>query len=158
VHLVEVDVVGAEALQAALDGADDVVAAEAEVVGAVEVPDLHAHLGGDQHVVTVRAQRSTEDLLGLAGGVDVRGVEEVHPGVAGERDLTAGTVHVEVADGLGPAGSGEAHGAEGDGRDAEPRGSQLAVVHPLNLDVGCLPRPGARSGRRAPRRRRCGPP
>src|SRR5690349_10995730 len=82
VNLVEIDPVGPEALQAALDGAHDVSAGEALLVRTRA--DLAAHLRGEHDVFAARAEGLAEDLLGLALGVDVSGVEEIDAAL--ERD------------------------------------------------------------------------
>ena len=61
VHLVQVDVVGAEAAQARLAAGDDVLAGKAGVVRAVS--HRHPHLGGDEHPVPAAGQHLAEDLL-----------------------------------------------------------------------------------------------
>ena len=73
--LVEVDIVGAEPFQAGLAGLDDVLAAGAEIVD--PVPHAGQALGGDQHLLTDRAQNFAEQLFRLAIGIDIGGVEQV---------------------------------------------------------------------------------
>src|SRR5205085_5439393 len=119
----EVDVVGVQPPQARLATADHVVPGQARVVG--PRTHRHAHLGGDQHAIAVLAERLPEALLGQPGRVDVGGVDEVDAGLAGQVDLGAGAVDVDGADGLGPAGASEAHGAGGDGRDAQAGPAEL---------------------------------
>ena len=51
----------------------------------MRVVDRHAELGRDHDLVASRAERAPEELLGLGRAVDVRGVEEVDPGVEGRR-------------------------------------------------------------------------
>ena len=61
--LVEVDDVGAQALQARLAGADEVPARQAPVVGAGA--HRETRLGGDQHAgLAVAAHRLADNLLG----------------------------------------------------------------------------------------------
>jgi O-acetylserine/cysteine efflux transporter len=64
VHLVQVDVISAQAAQAGLAAGDDVVARQPGVVRAA----THAHpdLGGHEHPVPAAAQDLAEDLLGQA--------------------------------------------------------------------------------------------
>jgi hypothetical protein len=78
VHLVEVDVVGAQAPQGVLDRAHDPVAGTAAPVGVVLV-HRHEELGGQEHVLAPALERLADDLLRDAGGVDVRGVDELMP-------------------------------------------------------------------------------
>src|SRR5215217_9655702 len=71
---------------------------------------LEAGLGGDEHVVRVRGERLGDDLLALPVPVDVRAVQELHA----PRDHAADQLHGErpVADPLGGASPGDAHGPE----------------------------------------------
>jgi O-acetylserine/cysteine efflux transporter len=64
VHLVQVDVIGAQAAQAGLAAGDDVVARQPGVVRAAAHAD--PDLGGHQHPVPAAAQDLAEDLLGQA--------------------------------------------------------------------------------------------
>ena len=45
-----------------------------------------AHLGREHDLVTAARNRLADQLLGLAGGVDVGGVDEIDPGVEGAMD------------------------------------------------------------------------
>lgn len=56
-----------------------------------------ADLGGQHDVVAAAIERLADDLLGLAGGVDVGGVDEVDAGVEGGVDDADGVVVVGVA-------------------------------------------------------------
>jgi hypothetical protein len=62
------------------------------------VAHRHPHLGGDQHLFAVRAERLAEDLLGEAGRVDVGRVDQVDARVPGDRDLLPRAVHVDLPD------------------------------------------------------------
>ena len=86
VQLVEVDVVGLEALQRGVYGVQDVLAAHPLVPGSA--PGAAHALGGDDVVVALADQPIADDLLGAphrgrrrrAQRIDVRGgVEEVDP-------------------------------------------------------------------------------
>jgi hypothetical protein len=109
VHLVQVDVIGAQAAQAGLAAGDDVVKGQAGVVRAV----AHGHpdLGGEQQLVPAAPQDLAHDLLGLAAGVDVGGVDEVDPGVQAHVHLPAGLLHVGRADVLEIPAAAERHRA-----------------------------------------------
>src|SRR5215210_9286728 len=119
--LVEVDVVGAEPSQALFALADYVVSREASIVGAIS--HGHAHLRGQEEIVSSARYRLTEYLLGLTPRVDVRGVEEVDPGVQAHVHLPFSTTDVRGADLAEAALPAEGHRAEGKGRDEESRTS-----------------------------------
>ena len=129
--LVEVDIVGAEPLQARLDRVHDVAARRAAVVGALA--DGAEGLGGE-HEVGARAagigQRPAGDLLRQAFGIDVGGVDEVDAGVERAGDDAVGGRLVEVAD-MGPdaAATAEGHGAEADFGYEQARTAEGLVAH-----------------------------
>ena len=107
--LVEVDVVGLEALEAGVDGVQNVSAGGADVVaprtGAAE--DLGSDddvFSGDIQVLQGLAQ----GLFALALGVDISGVEEVDTGVDGGLDELVGSGLVDYG---AEAGAGAAVGA-----------------------------------------------
>src|SRR5690606_17615894 len=95
VHLVEVDVVGAQAPQAVLAGPHDPAPRVAGPVGVG--PHGPVELGGDHQVVAPAGDGLAQDLLGLAGRVDVGGVDEVDAGVEGGVDDGDRVVVVAVA-------------------------------------------------------------
>ena len=119
--------VRAEAAQARLAGADQVVAREAGVVGAVA--HRHPRLGGHSTRSRRPGERLAEDLLRGAGGVDVGGVDQVDAGVEAHVDLAARAVDVRGADVGELAAAAEGHRAEGERGDAEAGAAELAVVH-----------------------------
>jgi hypothetical protein len=61
VHLVQIDVVGAEPAKAGFAARHDVVARQTGVVG--PVPHRHPHFGGDQHLVAAVSKHLADDLL-----------------------------------------------------------------------------------------------
>ena len=80
VDLVEVDPVGVQPPQRVLDAADDPAPGSAPLAGVVA--HREADLRRQDDVVALAAGEClADDLLGLAGGVDVGGVDEVDPGV-----------------------------------------------------------------------------
>ena len=99
VHLVEVDVLDAEILEALLHTAPH----EARAGVTVQLAALHAQaaLGGDDQLGAARAQlvgeRAAEDALGHSEAVGLRGVEEVDPEVQGLADRGDGGGLVDVA-------------------------------------------------------------
>ena len=144
VHLVEVDVVGLQASQRALAGADDVARREERVVG--PVAHRPVELGGDDHLLAAPAtlrEPAADDLLGpplpLLPAVDVGGVEEVDA-------LLEGAVHDGVRNVLLGRLGAEVHGAEAEAADGEAGAAQVRVFHvslagwALSLMVGRLNR------------------
>jgi hypothetical protein len=119
VHLVEVDVVGVQALEAVLHRLDDVPPGAAPQVLAL------AHgvgeLGGQDRLVPLALQRLAQEDLGLGGAVDIGRVKEVDPAVEGGVDHHArlGLVdpHAEVV------------AAEPDYADLEPAVPQPTKLH-----------------------------
>jgi len=79
VHLVEVDPLGPQPPQRVLDLGDDPPARDTAAVGVLahRTPELR----GQHDVVAAASERLPNDLLRLAGGVDVGGVDEIDPGV-----------------------------------------------------------------------------
>ena len=74
VHLVQVDVIGAESAQAVLDLTHDPLP-RAPLVRVFA--HRHAELGGNDEVIPVSLDGPGDDFLGLAAGVDVGGVGDV---------------------------------------------------------------------------------
>jgi hypothetical protein len=116
VHLVEVDHVDAEPLQAGVAGRADAVGRQAL---AGRVGDLHAHLRGDHDLVAVVREPGRERALGLSVAVDVGGVEE------GPARLEVAVEHPVglVARGL----AAHQHRAEGDPADGQR--AELGRLH-----------------------------
>jgi hypothetical protein len=126
VHLVEVDVVGAQPAEAVLDGPDDPPAGVALLVGVLAHGPVE--LGGEHYVVAPTGEGLPDDLLGLTGRVDVRGVDEVDAGIEGPVDdadaLLAGTI----------ADAAEHHGAEAQRADLDPGGAERAIAHGVSFE------------------------
>ena len=120
-HLVEVDPVGAQAPQRVLDLGDDPAPRDAAAVGIVthRAPELR----GQHDVVAAALQGLADDLLRLAGGVDVGGVDEVDPGIQRAVDDADRVVVVGVAP------CAEHHRAEAELRDLDAGASERAVFH-----------------------------
>jgi hypothetical protein len=94
--LIEVDPVGLESPQRVLNLSDDPPAGIAAPIGVIA--HRHVHLAGEHNVVALAAgQRLADDHLGLAGGVDVGGVDEVDPGVERAVDDADALVVVRIA-------------------------------------------------------------
>jgi hypothetical protein len=109
VDLVEVNVVGAEPPEAVLALADYVVSRETSIVGSVS--HRHPDLGGEEQIVSPPRDRLPEYLLGLTVRVDIRGVEEVDPGVQAHVNLSPGPGHIRRADFAEAALPAEGHRA-----------------------------------------------
>ena len=112
VLVVEVDVVGAQPAQRALDGAADArrVAAQAAGRDAVLV-EREPELGGDDDVVAVRLEGFADDVLVGERPVDLGGVEERDAELDGAADDGDA---VGAVGGGGVVGAGQAHAAEPD--------------------------------------------
>ena len=81
VHLVQVDPIGAEPAQAVVDRPHDPAAGVAAPVRVVVVADRIVELGAQHDVVATAGDRLADDLLVLAVGVHVGGVDQVDAGV-----------------------------------------------------------------------------
>src|SRR6185312_2656780 len=116
VLVVEIDVVGAEALQAALDGAADLLGAAVDVAAMRTglLVDIPAELGRDQDLVAHAGKRFADHFLVGPRPIDFGGVEEIHAAL----DRRA-----QQLDHLRPVGNGArlavAHGAKGQCADFE---------------------------------------
>jgi hypothetical protein len=84
------------------------------------------HLGREDDVVAAPLERLPDDLLGLAGRVPVRGVDEVDPRVQRLTDDADRVVVVGVA--AGP----EHHRAERVGADLDAGPAEGAVLHAVS--------------------------
>ena len=133
VQLVEIDMIGLQPLQAAIDRVHDVAARGAALVGALAHGAMD--LGGDHDIRPLDAEipeRLAEQSLGGAEGVDVGGIEEVDAGGDRAGDNLIDALLVEAGDEapLGVlAGVAEGHGAEAEFGDEHPRISELVVAH-----------------------------
>jgi hypothetical protein len=118
VHLVEVDPVRPEPTQAVLDGEHDPAARAAAAVR------VGAHRRGElrrEHdAVAAAGDCLADDLLGLAGGVHIRRLDEVDAGVERRMDDPRAVGGVAVRPGA------EVHAAEAERADADARASEVA--------------------------------
>ncbi len=126
VHLVEVDVVGLQPLEAGVARPADVERRELALVR--PLPHVPVELGGDDHLLApapALGEPAPDDLLGraaaLGAAVDVGRVEEVDPGV--ERRVHDGERRRLV--GLGT----EVHGAQAEAADGEAGAAEVCVAH-----------------------------
>ena len=130
VDLVEVDIVGAEPLQAGLDRIHDVPTRGAAIVRAL------AHgagrLGGEHDIRALPARiahRRAGDRLAEAFGINICGVDEIDPRIERSRDEGIGHRLVELADSGPEALAAEGHGAETEFGDEQARPAEGVVTH-----------------------------
>ncbi len=119
VEVIDIDVVGAETLQARIARLDDPFARQAALVRSVA--HRVAQLGGEEPAITLLGDRRADDLFGAAVIIGVGGIDEVDPGVARLGDDALARRRVGA-----PA---EHHRAEADRRDLEPGAAEQAVIH-----------------------------
>ena len=120
VHLVEVDVVGAEAAKRGLDRRADLVRPDprALVVG--------RHLREEQHLVAAPRDRPPDELLGAALAVHLGGVD---PGLARVERGPDGRDHVVVRCAPAPIGPARLPGAVADDRDLRVVRAEVSRSH-----------------------------
>ncbi len=138
VDLVEVDVVGAEPAQAVVDLGHDRLAGQPHTVRPASGPSIDL-AGQDDFVTTaVFAEDLADDPLAAPGGVDVRGVHEVHPGLQGVQHHRPGLVEVQgpAVDTL--AGCSETQGAQADSRHVHAGRAQLDVLQDVPPTTGSV--------------------
>jgi hypothetical protein len=134
VDLVQVDPVRAQPPQALLHLVDD----PAPRVAALVRPVAHREvdLGGEHDVVAAALERLPDDLLGLAHGVHVGGVDEVDARVECGVDDPDGVVVVGVAD------RAEHHGAQAVDADLDAGAAEYAVAQGFSPFGCCCPGDG----------------
>ena len=115
---IDVDAIGLQALQTALNFAHDVVAGQTGVVRTRA--NFGEDLARDYHVVAPPLERSTENLLGAAEPIEVRAVDEV----AAQFQRT---VHDALADGVVFLAAESR--PQTDARNLDSRFSQSPVFH-----------------------------
>jgi hypothetical protein len=121
VHLIQVDVVGAEPPQRILDRGHDPASRATAMVGVIV--ERHEEFGGDYDVVAAALQCLADELLRLALRVHVGGVDEVDPCVEGPLDDADAFVVV-----LG-APVAEHHGAKAQVADRDAGTPERTVFH-----------------------------
>jgi hypothetical protein len=130
----QVDGVGAQTAQRAVDRRPDTVRSAGDAGLVTVLVEGEAELGGDDDVAADRLQRLADQLLVVEGAIHLSGVEEgdatVH-GRAQERD------HL-LPWGPRPEGLAHAHAAEAEGGDVETSPAESACVHcgSPSLEVG----------------------
>jgi hypothetical protein len=130
VQVVDVDVVGVEALEGVFEGLDEMVAGAADVVGA-KIATAEGGLGGDEDVLSWQVRDGfAEDDFAVAVGVDVGGVEEVTAGFHADVDEVFGFGVLGAAPGFEEfVGATEGAGAEAELGDFDAGAAERAVVH-----------------------------
>ena len=98
VHVVDVDVIGAEATEAGFNGFEQVEAGGANVVDVGA--DSERGFGGDEELVAAALDGLAGDFFGEAVGIDVGGVEHVEAGVEADVYEAGGFGHVARAPGF----------------------------------------------------------
>jgi len=122
-HLIEVDDIGAQPLEACLAGADQMPAGKAAIVGTL--PHRKARLGRDQHAgLALAAHRLANQFLRPAAGIDVGGVDHVDACIGDEIDQPPHFVQADVADLREVAPAAESHRAHRQDRNFQPRTAQ----------------------------------
>ena len=126
VHLVKVDVVGLQPLEAGVAGPPDVERRQLPLVR--PIAHVAVELGGEHHLLaaaTALGEPAPDDLLGgsppLGAAVDVGRVEKVDPGLQSR-------VHDGKRGGLIRLRP-EIHGAQADAADAEAGAAEVGELH-----------------------------
>ena len=113
VLVVEVDVVGVEPPQRALDRKSDVGGSAVEVAGSVADVRDHPELGGEDDVVTPTPEGPPDQLLVRVGPVHLRGVDEGDTQLEGTMDRRD---RMALVDAGVDVGGGHAHRPESQSR------------------------------------------
>jgi hypothetical protein len=130
--LVEIDVVGAQPLERAVDGDEAVLLGEILFQLATRCAD-DADLRADDDVLPFAGEDDAEERLAAAEAIAIGGVEEVDAEVARAADRGEGVFIGRASPaergtrGFGRTADGP--GAEADRADLDPRLSELAVLH-----------------------------
>ena len=127
-HLPQVDIVGAQPLEAGLAGCDQMMARRADVVRHRSHPE--ARLGRDQELVAAAGDRLAENLFGKAGRIGIGTVEQGDAGIERDVDHAGGFVDLGLTPDLQLfAGAAESGGAETKDGHTEARGTKKSVFH-----------------------------
>ncbi|MNJ51255.1 hypothetical protein D3C77_465550 [compost metagenome] len=120
VQVIDIQVVGAQAGQAGLDGIEDMLAVQARAVRDT-LGGTEADLAGQHPVMAVARDRLTDDFLAVPGVVDIGGVDEVDALVPGLVDDQQGI--------FGAGLFAEHHAAQGQGGYLQAAAAQWTVDH-----------------------------
>jgi len=127
VHLVEVDVVGAQATQARLARSDEVMARQPRVVRSG--PHGETRLRRQQDVVSPALEDLAKDLLGTTIGVHVGGIDEVDTGLECLVDQASRFTAGHTPEGGGRPCVPEGHRSQSQRGHSEATAAQLSVLH-----------------------------
>ena len=127
VLVVQVDAVGAQPLQRALDSSTDVGGAAVDHAALAPGVRDEPELRGDHNLVAAALDRLSDDLLAVERPVDLGGVDLSHPQIQGPAD-GADRLRVVKAPAAG-VGPGHRHRPKADTGDVQP--TQRDVLHRL---------------------------
>jgi hypothetical protein len=128
VHVVQVDVVGAEAAEAVLAGAHEEMPRRANIVR--RRAHREGRLGRDQQITAAAGDRRPEDLLGSPARIGIRGVEERRAGVDTDVHQPLRLGHIRAAPrSVELAAAAERRRSEAQHRHAQPAPAQLPEFH-----------------------------
>ena len=126
----EIDVVGAEALQTALERAPHIFRAAVDAGDLAVYRDTEAELGGDDRTLAAARERLRQENLVGARAVDLGGIQKIDAEVKRATDGRDALRFVRSAVHIGhPGDAGHPHGAEADRRDFETLAAELASLH-----------------------------
>src|SRR5215213_9757589 len=133
--LVEIDVIGAEAMKTIINLDHDRLARQAGAIGSRSHPTIH--LGGDDHLVAPGEvlDGSAEDLLAIPERIAVRRVEEIDAGFERTLDERAALLLAEAPGMITAVAATIAHAAEANPRHVQAGAAKLGILHPLPLDA-----------------------
>src|ERR1700722_16822484 len=127
-HLIEIDDIGAQTLEARLACANEMPSGKAAIVR--PLPHRKARLGRDQHAgLALMPHRFADQVFRAAAGIDVGGVNEIDPSVGDDVDQLAHLVELEIADFGEVSLAAKRHRAHRQHRDFQTRIAKLPVFH-----------------------------
>jgi hypothetical protein len=125
---VDVDPIGAEVLQAFVDRPQDVTTRQSGLRHGRA--GTKADLRRDHNFIATRLERLAEQSLGLAVGVGVGGIEEVHAGIERTADQLVRDLRADLVDGCDVLVAGsKGHRAEREARDDQTGVAERGVPH-----------------------------
>src|SRR5581483_8051497 len=94
-----------------------------------------AHFGREHDVVTAFAEELAEHDFRLAAGIEIGGVEKIHPGVERALDHRPGILPIDFVDRRLRRVAAESHGAEGEPRYDQAAVAETRVLHGFTFRV-----------------------